>query len=62
VGTIRSKNIFQQKSGTAFIDVYKEMIDDEGKPRTDIFLEDNLHMNKAGYAIWKKAIEPYLVK
>ncbi len=47
---------------TRFIDVYKEMIDDEGKPRPDLFLDDNLHMNKTGYAIWKKAIEPYLKK
>jgi len=61
-GNDQIKKYLSTKKRTAFIDVYKEMIDDEGKPRTDIFLEDNLHMNKAGYAIWKKAIEPYLVK
>ena len=61
-GNDQIKKYLSTKKRTAFIDVYKEMIDDEGKPRTDIFLDDNLHMNKAGYAIWKKAIEPYLVK
>jgi lysophospholipase L1-like esterase len=61
-GNNQIKKYLSTKKRTAFIDVYKEMIDDEGKPRTDIFLDDNLHMNKAGYAIWKKAIEPYLVK
>ena len=61
-GNEQIKKYLATKKRTAFIDVYKDMIDDEGKPRTDIFLDDNLHMNKAGYAIWKKAIEPYLVK
>jgi len=61
-GNDQIKKFLSTKKRTAFIDVYKDMIDDEGKPRTDIFLDDNLHMNKAGYAIWKKAIEPYLVK
>ena len=28
----------------------------------DIFIEDDLHMNAKGYAIWQKAIEPYLLK
>jgi hypothetical protein len=27
-----------------------------------IFLEDKLQMNPKGYAIWKKEIEPYLLK
>ena len=50
------------KRRTAYIDVYKEMIDDEGKPRTDIFLDDNLHMNEDGYAIWRRLIAPHLLK
>jgi lysophospholipase L1-like esterase len=56
------KKFLKTKKQTAFIDVYKEMIDDEGKPRPELFLGDNLHMNKSGYAIWKKVIEPYLKK
>ena len=50
------------KKRTAYIDVYSEMIDDEGKPRPGIYLDDNLHMNEAGYAIWKRLIEPHLLK
>ncbi len=56
------KKFLLSKKKTAFIDVYKEMIDDEGKPREELFLDDNLHMNKAGYDIWKKKIEPFLLK
>jgi len=58
----RIRTFLKKQKKTAFVDVYKDMIDDEGKPIMDLFVEDNLHMNKKGYAIWQKAIEPYLIK
>jgi lysophospholipase L1-like esterase len=61
-GNALVRNFLKTKKGTGYVDVYKEMIDDEGKPVADLFLEDNLHMNKKGYDIWKKMIEPYLKK
>ncbi len=45
---------------TGFVNVWDPALDQNGEVRTDIFLEDNLHMNEKGYAIWKKAIEPFL--
>lgn len=56
------KDFLKNKNKTAFIDVYSKMLNADGTPMKDIFLEDNLHMNAKGYAIWKKIIEPYLVK
>jgi len=50
------------KPHTAFVDVFTPMLDDAGRPRKELFLEDMLHMKPAGYAIWKKAIQPYLLK
>jgi lysophospholipase L1-like esterase len=47
---------------TVFVDVYYPMLLTDGNPRTDIFLDDNLHMNRAGYAIWQKLIAPHLKK
>ena len=47
---------------TVFVDLYHSMLNADGSPRTDIFLEDNLHMNRTGYAIWQKALAPYLKK
>jgi lysophospholipase L1-like esterase len=47
---------------TAYVDVYKAMITDEGKPRTELFLSDNLHMNRNGYAIWIRLMQPFLLK
>lgn len=56
------KNYLKTKRNTAFIDVYNKMLNTDGTPIKEIFIEDNLHMNAKGYAIWKKVIMPYLVK
>ncbi len=45
-----------------FVDVYSLMLNEDGSIMSDIFLGDNLHMNAKGYAIWKKAMQPYLKK
>ncbi len=44
-----------------YVDVAHGMLDD-GKPRKDIFLDDNLHMNRAGYVIWRDALRPILLE
>jgi lysophospholipase L1-like esterase len=45
---------------TSFINVYDAMLNDDGKPRKELFLDDMLHMNKEGYRIWKELIQPHL--
>lgn len=42
------------------VDVWTPMLDDKGVVFQDVFLDDNLHMNKKGYDIWAKVIAPYL--
>jgi lysophospholipase L1-like esterase len=49
-------------SHASFVDVYHKMLNPDGSIMKDIFLEDNLHMNAKGYAIWQKAIAPFLLK
>jgi lysophospholipase L1-like esterase len=56
------KQFLKKKKKTSFIDVYHKMLGPDGTPLPDIFIEDKLHMNAKGYAIWKKEIEPYLLK
>lgn len=43
-----------------YIDIYSKMLDVKGRPRADLFLADALHLNAAGYAIWKAAIAEHL--
>src|SRR5262249_23472080 len=43
-----------------FVDVYSPMLDASGKPRAELFREDRLHLNAAGYALWKRIIAPHV--
>jgi lysophospholipase L1-like esterase len=56
------KKYLESEKNTKFINVWNAMLGKDGNPLPDIFIGDNLHMNKKGYAIWKKIIEPYLEK
>jgi lysophospholipase L1-like esterase len=56
------KKFLKKKKNTAFVDVYSKMFNSDGTVMADIFIADKLHMNAKGYAIWQKAIEPYLLK
>lgn len=43
-----------------FIDVWKPMLVRGRMLREDLYVEDGIHMNAAGYEIWRDAIWPYL--
>jgi lysophospholipase L1-like esterase len=43
-----------------YIDIWTPMLDKDGNPKANLFIEDNLHMNAKGYAIWKKAVKPFV--
>lgn len=62
VANVMIKEFLKKKKRTAFIDVYHKMLNSEGKPIAGLFVEDQLHMNAKGYAIWQREIEQYLVK
>jgi lysophospholipase L1-like esterase len=53
------KYIAGQKN-MGFVDVATPMLDPKGMVRGDLFLEDRLHMNAAGYSVWVKVIKPIL--
>lgn len=44
----------------AFLDVATPMLDGDGEPRPGLFLDDRLHMNRAGYEIWIEIVGPWL--
>lgn len=56
------RNFLEGQKKAEFVDVYSLMLDQNGMPRTDIFVKDMLHMNEKGYDIWESAIAPYLKK
>ena len=44
----------------AFIDVWEAMLGENGQPRPELFIEDRLHMNAHGYALWRDLVGIYL--
>ncbi|ACU92009.1 lipolytic protein G-D-S-L family [Capnocytophaga ochracea DSM 7271] len=48
--------------GYTYVDITKVMYDEAGNLRTDIFKEDNLHMNAEGYKLWTAILKPLLIK
>ena len=48
--------------GLEYIDVSTPMLADNGIVRPELFLEDNLHMNPAGYRLWTSVIKPLLTE
>ncbi len=45
-----------------FINVFPLMLGPDGLPKPDIYVADRLHMNAKGYAIWREAVGPVLVR
>jgi lysophospholipase L1-like esterase len=46
--------------GLLFIDVFHPMLAGDGKPRPEIFSQDRLHMNAAGYKLWTEIVGRHL--
>lgn len=43
-----------------YADVWNAMLDENGQVFTDVFLDDNIHMNKKGYDIWGKVLRKHM--
>jgi lysophospholipase L1-like esterase len=56
------KGYLENQKNAAYINVFDRMLNEDGTPMKDLFVQDNLHMNARGYTIWSKIISPYLIK
>ena len=43
-----------------FVDVFSPMLNAQGGPRSELYLDDQLHMNDAGYRLWTEIVKPVL--
>ncbi len=50
------KNYCDTHPQLSYIDVWKPMLDDTGRPDPQIFVSDSLHMNRKGYLLWKEIV------
>jgi lysophospholipase L1-like esterase len=51
----------QTKSNLLYLDLASCLLDDDGKPNDDLFIDDRLHLNEAGYRLWTAKLKPLLV-
>jgi lysophospholipase L1-like esterase len=56
----RLQRVANTTPGVAFIDVFTPMLGDDGKPRRELFIDDELHLSADGYRLWTKQIAPFL--
>jgi lysophospholipase L1-like esterase len=50
----------RRQQGVDYLDVFRPMLDEHGQPRPELFVDDQLHMNRSGYAIWAEVVRPWL--
>ncbi len=55
-----TSNLANEEESLVFIDVWNDMILNDGKANPNLFVEDGLHMNENGYLIWKELVKPVL--
>jgi lysophospholipase L1-like esterase len=61
---LRANTLIRQwamtQKNVAFLDVVPAMLDERGQPIPDLFMQDGLHMNAKGYALWVAQVKPWL--
>ena len=50
----------KKHSALFYVDTATPMLDEEGRPRASLFVDDGLHMNARGYAVWNCILRPEL--
>ena len=45
-----------ERMGVTFLDIYRNFIDDEGRPAGQYFLGDGVHLSARGYGVWGEAL------
>jgi lysophospholipase L1-like esterase len=56
------KNYCKTLKGFYFVDIYKDFFLPNGELMPDVFVSDQLHLNKKGYEIWAEATRKFLKK
>ena len=46
----------------AYIESHSKLLGDDGKPRSDIYRPDGLHLNQKGYELWTAIVKPAILR
>ncbi|MGI6454594.1 MAG: SGNH/GDSL hydrolase family protein [bacterium] len=50
----------RQHENLYYVDLDTPMLGEDGKPRPELFIKDNLHLSEEGYKLWTEKVLPYL--
>ena len=56
------RDFCQDRQGITFIDIWPALLNASGMPRVELFIQDGLHLNEAGYNAWSAVIAPILTE
>ena len=56
------KQYCEAKEGVNFVDTWKPLTDQDGNPRPELYIDDQLHLNEDGYKIWAEIFKPFFEK
>jgi len=54
------REVCQSDERLVFVDIDPPMIGPDGKPKKELFRDDGLHLNAAGYRLWSDLVRPHL--
>jgi len=57
---LRFEKYAKRKDQVDFINIWPVMLNPEGEPTAELFIEDGLHMSKSGYDLWAGEIKKYM--
>lgn len=49
-----------QHDNLDYIDVHTAMLDNDGRPRPELFVRDQLHLSAEGYGLWRQIVSAHL--
>jgi len=58
--TIVENEIKKYGNNWHFVDVFNKMLDGSGRPKSEFFVADGLHLSEKGYQLWRAIINNYI--
>jgi lysophospholipase L1-like esterase len=58
----RLVDLARSRPRTEWVDTFTPLLDTAGRPDTKWFLDDHLHLNTEGYALWNQSLRPVLAR
>lgn len=56
------RELCEKQPHLTFVDVATPLLNSDGQPRAELYLQDKLHLSEAGYEIWARIVTPVIEK